>query len=122
MNVATVGLDVAKNVFQPGFSRCPTPEDRLCGVTPYPASLRGLEPAPDAAETRVMTLGLRVGAGFGRPRPIVDAPRPSGGHRELIRATHAGSGGDRGRSRSMRRRIAANSALGTATSASWKTR
>ena len=34
-----------------------------------PASRRGLERDADAAETCVMTLGLCVGAGFGRSRP-----------------------------------------------------
>jgi hypothetical protein len=38
----------------------------------------------------------------------------------VARGAHAGSGGDRGRSSAISRRISANSVLGTATSAIWK--
>ena len=47
---------------------------RSCIYTPHPAGLRGLEPALDAAETRLTTLGLRLWrfgfADSGTPYPI----------------------------------------------------
>jgi hypothetical protein len=51
----------------------------------------------------------------------MDAPRPSGLPSVIALDTHAGSGDGFGLSRSIRRKISANKARGTATSASWNT-
>ena len=56
-------------------------------------------------------------------RSIRDGPTsPVGSSSFVALDPHAGSGGDRSRRPSIRRRISANNARGTATSASWNTR
>ena len=102
-----------------GFPGSPASECGQSAVPPLSASLRGLEPAPSIASTRVM----RLAPPFRQLRLIsvvMDTPRPSGCHRWLLRDAHAGIGGDRGRSSAISRRISANSGRGTATSAIWK--
>ena len=59
---------------------------------------------------------------FGHSRSIMDAPRPSSCHRSLLPMLMSGSAGTVAAAGRSGRRISANSARGTATSASWKTR
>lgn len=105
-----------RSLCEPRFPKLPASATQTWAVTPHPASLQGLVPASDAAETRV----IRFCSASGRLRPIsVDHGRtsPAGTPTIAARDAHAGSGGDGGRSRSVWRRIAANSARDTTTSA-----
>ena len=102
-------------------SRMPVHDDRLCAVSAREARLGELEPDLEVAQNRLSdACALRLSA-FGGFRSIMGRTSPVGLSSIAPRDAHAGSGGDRGRSRSIRRRISANTARGTATSASWNT-
>jgi hypothetical protein len=75
--------------------------------------------SPELSQNRVLTLAPRVSAAFGGSRSIMGRTSPVGLPLFIALDPHAGSGGGLGRRRSIRRRISANSARGTATSASW---
>ena len=80
---------------------------------------RGFEQAPSVAQNRVLRLVPRGSAAFRRPS-VNHGPHLSGWVASCIALdAHARSGGGLGLSRSIRRRISANRARGTANSASW---
>ena len=98
--------------------RRPWPSCRYYATCCKPA--RAQTVASDAW-THAMTLAPRLRAAVGGSRSIMDAPRLLGLSWIVALGAHAGSGGGLGRRSSIRRRMLANSARGTATSASWNT-
>jgi hypothetical protein len=113
----------------PGFPVCRLPDASLImRHSQHKASLRGPTEGPNRPEpTREATpsLILTFAPGFlsALERFSVDHGRtsPVGLPSIVALDAHAGSGSGRGLSRSIRRRISANSARGSATSASWNT-
>jgi hypothetical protein len=82
---------------------------------------RGPGPAGEAIDSRDLVPRPLRASRMSGSRSIMDAPRLLGLSSFIAPDPHAGSGGGRGRRSSIRRRMLANSALGTATSASWNT-
>ena len=80
-----------------------------------------LQPAPRFEQHCLVGLAHPVGVAFGRVAVDHGRASPVGWASFSALDAHAGSGGGRGLSMPMRRRISANSDRVTATSASWNT-
>ena len=102
------------------ISHMPAAEGLPCVVAARKARLRGPERASWLRRTALFGRAPGVSAAFGGFRSLIGRTSPPGLASFIAFGAHAGSGGGRGLSRSIRRRISANKARGTATSASWK--
>jgi hypothetical protein len=106
---------------KPRFPGCRLPKVDCARFRRARQGSEELEPALEAAQNRLSDACVLRLSAFGSSRSIMGRTSPVGLSSIVPRDAHAGRGGDRGRSRSIRRSISANSARGTATSASWKT-
>jgi len=99
----------------------PAPEGRRCAIPGREARLPKAVASPEVPQNRLFGVARRGWVAFERFSVDHGRTSPVGLSSMVARDAHAGNGGGRGLSRSIRRRISPNSARGTATSASWKT-
>jgi hypothetical protein len=109
---------------EPRFPGCPLPKATLLrSSTPGKAERAAMwvGASREVAQTQLFGAARRIWRALSNSRVDHGRTSPVGLSSSIAPDPHAGSGGDRSRRPSIRRRMSANSARGTATSASWNT-